>query len=100
MGFHSFLQVLLGGGANLTEPHNEPYEGFCALTLAARKQRMAIMELLVEYGADPRRIDMWYVFNTWDSDIMSYFIERGADVTTDNSIARAFELKIRPALGI
>lgn len=100
MGFHSLVQVLLEGGANLTEPHNEPYEGFCALTLAARKQRMDIMEMLVKHGADPRRVSMWYVFNTWDSDIMSFFIERGADVTTDNPLARAFELKIRPALGI
>jgi hypothetical protein len=40
------------------------------------------------------------VFETWQPDIMKWFIEQGADVETDNPLAFALCNRIRTALGV
>lgn len=54
---------------------------------ALRGRRMDLVELLVAHGADPKQVSMADVFDTWQPNIFEYFIERGADVETDNPLA-------------
>jgi hypothetical protein len=93
-GFHSMVQILLEAGALLNEP------SYCPLEHALSKRRLDMVKLLVEHGADVRSVDMGTVFETWDNEIVDFFINHGADLETDNPLARALCWKIRTALGI
>ena len=94
LGFHSLVQTLLKGGADLNEPRYWP------LDEALHKRRIDLVKLLVKYGADIHSVSMASVFETWQPDIMKWFIEQSADVETDNPLAYAFCERIRTALGI
>jgi len=94
LGFHSLAQVLLKGGADLNEPRYWP------LDEALYSRRLDLVKLLVKYGADIHSVSMASVFETWQPDIMKWFIEQGADVETDNPLAYAFCERIKTALGI
>jgi len=94
LGFHSLVQTLLKGGADLNEPRYWP------LDEALHKRRLDLVKLLVKYGADIHSVSMASVFETWQPDIMKLFIEQGADVETDNPLAYAFCERIKTALGI
>ncbi len=94
-GFHSLVQVLLEGGAEIDYG---PYDN--ALMRALSKRRLDLIQLLVQHGADVRSIDMASVFDSWDPAIMEYFIEHGADVETGNPLAYALCYKIRTVLGV
>jgi ankyrin repeat protein len=94
-GFHSLVQVLLEGGAEID--YNS-YDN--ALMRALSKRRLDLIQLLVQHGADVRSIDMASVFESWDPAIMEYFIEHGADVETGNPLAFALCYKIRTVLGV
>ena len=65
---------------------------------ALRANRFDIVKLLVEYGYDPKLIDMKTVFSTWKPEVMEYFIDRGADVETGNPMAYALCNRIQTAL--
>jgi len=94
-GFHSLVQVLLQGGA-LQEP--EGYD--CPMNRALRARRFDIVQLLVDHGFDPKLVDMGEVFASWDPEIMSYFVDRGANIRTGNPFARAVCNRIRTALRV
>lgn len=93
-GFHSLVKVLLEGGADINEPRYWPLDD------ALYKRRLDLVKLLIEHGADIHSISMASVFETWQPDIMKWFIEQGADVETDNPLAYAFCERIKTALGI
>lgn len=94
LGFHSLVQVLLDGGADINEPRYWP------LDHALHKRRLDLVKLLVEHGADIHSVSMASVFETWQPEIMKWFIDQGADVETDNPLAYALCNRIRTALGI
>ncbi|MBU0714218.1 MAG: ankyrin repeat domain-containing protein [Verrucomicrobia bacterium] len=94
-GFHSLVQVLLDGEAEIE--HSWRYS---SLRHALESRHFEVAKLLVEYGADVKSIDMVTVFDTWQPEIMEYFIERGANVETGNPLATAFCWRIRTALKI
>jgi hypothetical protein len=95
MGFHSLAAVLLDGGA-IQEP-----EGWgLPIYKAIRQKRRDLIELLVDHGQDVAEVDMHEVFNTWEPDLMEYFIEMGADPEADNALASALCGRIRTALRI
>ncbi len=94
LGFHSLVKVLLDGGADINEPRYWP------LDEALYKRRLDLVKLLVEHGADIHSVSMTTVFESWQPDIMKWFIEQGVDVETDNPLAYAFCERIRTALGI
>jgi hypothetical protein len=94
-GFHSLVEVLLKGGASL-----EPDGGYCPMNHALATKRFDVVTLLVEHGYDPRTVDMRDVFDTWEPEIMEYFIERGADVEANMPLASALCQRIRTALRI
>ena len=94
-GFHSLVKVLLEGGADY---RSHDYRG--PMNRALEKRRFDIIRLLVENGFDPTTIDMREVFQSWDPEVMEYFIDRGADVETRNPLAFAFHCRISTALRI
>jgi hypothetical protein len=94
-GFHSLAEVLLKGGAEVTNTNR-----YNALEHAVRVHRLDLVELLLAHGADLHSVDIGAVFGTYDPQIMEFFIERGADVETGNPLAQAFCERIRPALRI
>jgi hypothetical protein len=95
LGFHSLIQVLLQGGA-IQEP-----DGLDSpMNRALRMRRADIVQLLVDGGFDPKSVDMREVFATWDPQLMTYFIDRGADVQTGRPFAHAFCNRIRTALRV
>jgi hypothetical protein len=94
-GFHSLVQVLLEGGASVEADGN-----FHPMSLALTKRRFDLVKLLVEHDCDARTVDMREVFATWDTNIMEYFVERGADVETGMPLAWALCNRIRTALPI
>jgi ankyrin repeat protein len=86
LGFHSLIEVLLKAGAE-----QDPPNGYGSpMDRALEMRRLDIVELLVEHGADPRLMDMAQVLRSWDPAIFRYFIERGADVESDQPFAQAF----------
>lgn len=95
MGFHSLAQVLLEHGA-VIEP--DGYDS--PMNRALEMRRFDLVQLLVEHGFDPKTVNMERVFESWDPQIMEYFIERGADVETGNPFAYAFLIRIRTALSV
>jgi hypothetical protein len=46
------------------------------MSLALGMRRLDMAQLLVDHGYDPASVDMEEVFQTWDPQIMEYFIER------------------------
>lgn len=94
LGFHSLVRVLLEGGASLDDPRYPP------LVQAMHKRRFDLVQLLVQQGADIHSIPMEDVFASWNSEIVDYFIERGADLEKGYPLAQALCWKIRPALGL
>ncbi|VTT98785.1 unnamed protein product [Gemmataceae bacterium] len=94
-GFHSLVQVLLQAGAVGTDGDlNRP------LGLALRMRHHDFVTLIVESGFEPADADMTEVFETWDSALMEYFVERGADVETDRPLAWALCHRIQTALSV
>jgi hypothetical protein len=95
IGFHSLIQVLLEAGASFGR------EGYSsAMSRALKQRRLDIVKLLVEHGYDPRSVDMREVFETWDGELMDYFIDRGADLEEGNPLAHALCNRIRTALRV
>jgi ankyrin repeat protein len=94
LGFYSLIQILVENGASMEEPR------YSALQHALEKRRLDIVQLLVKNGAQIASVDLEMVFDTWDKEIMIFFIENGADCQTNCPLAYAFRSKIRTALSI
>lgn len=94
-GFHSLVDVLLGAGAVM-----EPEDWASPMYRALEMRRFDIVQLLIKHGFDPRTVSMQQVFETWDPEIMVYFIDKGADMETRRPLAYALCGRIRTALGI
>lgn len=95
LGFHSLLEVFLKAGAG-----GESDDDFCLMCMVLQERRLDMLELLVEHGFNAKSVSMFDVFQTWDPEIMEFFIDRGADVETDNPLAWALCHRIRTALRI
>ena len=87
-GFHSLVKVLLDAGAEL-----ETDRRYNPVIHALKICRLDIIKLVAEYGADLKSISMFMVFDSWQPDIMEYFINAGADVETENPLAYVSELR-------
>ena len=94
-GFHSLAKLLLEAGALFeSDLWDSP------IRLALKQRRFDLAQLLVDYGLPMSEVDMCDVFDTWQPEIMEYFIERGACPERDNALAYAFCRRIRTALRI
>ena len=95
MGFHSLAAVLLDGGAI-----QEPVGWGSPIQKAIQQKRLDLIELLVDHGLDMAEVDMHEVFDTWEPDLMEYFIEKGADPEANCAMGYALCKRIRTALRI
>lgn len=93
-GFHSLVQVLLEGGATLNDPR------YNFLREALRKRRLDLVQLLVAHGADIHSVDINEAFDTWNMDIVEFFIQHGISIEEGNPVAYAFCDRIRTALAL
>jgi hypothetical protein len=70
-GFHSLVEVLLRNGF--------PADG-ATLWDAVRHRRRAIVELLLDSGANLKSVSLSWVISVGDSETIKLFLERGADL--------------------
>lgn len=92
-GFHSLAEVLLRENVLDQEEKND------ALVRAVDRRNLDVVELLVQYGADPRAVDFETVLWSRHPGIMRWFVAHGLDLESDYGIARAFRAKHREFLG-
>jgi hypothetical protein len=93
-GFHSLVEVLLREEAVDQEEKND------ALIRAIDNRNVDLVELLTQYGADPRTVDFDTVLWSRHPQIMRWFVANGLDLECGYPIANAFRYKHREFLGV
>jgi hypothetical protein len=92
---HALVYVLLVNGVdpNLEED--------CPLSVAMEGRQWEFVDLLLEWGANPHRIDLGSLFGTYDSKRMQQFHDLGVDLAADHEIAKAlaYHTSNKPAFG-
>src|SRR5205823_9602837 len=61
----------------------------CPLDLALRARRFDLVNLLLEWRADPHSVDLGDLFDTYNSDLFKRFQDLGVDLTTGHALAEA-----------
>ncbi|HEY5743105.1 MAG TPA: hypothetical protein VIS99_11245 [Terrimicrobiaceae bacterium] len=92
-GFHSLIEVLLRAGVDQDEKD-------WAISDAISSRRLDLIELLAEYGANPRSVSLDEILCSRHPQIIRWFIDRGLDLETDWPVAQAFRYRHREFLGI
>lgn len=77
-GQHSLCQLLLRSGYQPNEGNRSPFN------IAIKKRRRDLVDLLFEFGADPQRIELWMLFDSYDSELFERFLAAGVDLTRDH----------------
>jgi hypothetical protein len=80
-GFHSLAALLLANGY---DPNGDYYE---CITPAVQRRDRGMIELLLQFGADPVAADFTAVLETYNRPLMDLFIEAGADPCARNAVA-------------
>jgi ankyrin repeat protein len=80
---HAIVLVLLCNGY---DPNLEPS---CPLDLALRARRWDLLDLLLDWGADPHQVDLEELFGTYNSSLFERFRTLGVDLTSGNALAHA-----------
>lgn len=80
---HALTLLLLCNGY---DPNLEPD---CPLDLAMRARRWDLLDLLLAWGADPHRVSLEVLFDTYSSDLWKRFRALGVDLTAGHALARA-----------
>jgi hypothetical protein len=70
------------------------------LRRAVWNNKLELIKLLVEHGADPHSVGFDDVCRTGNPELMSFFLDRGIDAVTGQPFARALCRPRRPQLGI
>lgn len=92
---HALILLLVANGYDLElEPE-------CPLDKALRLRRRDLLDLLLEWRADPRRVDLEILFETYDSQLFERFRGLGVDLTAGHSMAYAlgYHTSNKPLLG-
>lgn len=92
-GFHSLAELLLRNGYDPNADYGS------SLDTAVIAKNLSMVELLLQYGADPTQADFRHVMATYDRDIMDRFVEAGADPCSNSAVALALLKKGKPILG-
>jgi hypothetical protein len=94
-GNHALVFLLLSNGY---APNQEMR---CPLDLALQGRRFDLVSLLLEWGADPHRVDLGDLFDTYKSDLFGRFQDLGVDLTTGHALAEAlvYHTSNRPLFG-
>ncbi len=93
IGFHSLIELLIRHTTDTAVKNH-------ALEQAVRKSRFDIVQMLVNYGAEPLSVPFQDVLCSYLPDMARYFISKKADLLTGNPFTVAFRYKVRPALGV
>src|SRR6266496_2530979 len=92
-GFHSLVELLAQH-----EPRQEQKDR--ALADAVERERLDMVEVLVEHGARIGSVPFDDVLLTRERPIIRFFLDHGADAVTGKPFAIAFQAKIQNALRI
>lgn len=92
-GFHSMIEILL-------RIENDQGEKNHLLRRAVWNNKLELIKLLVEYGADTHSVNFETVCRSGNSELMRFFLDRGIDAVTGQPFARALCRPRRPQLGI
>ncbi len=92
---HSLILLLVANGYDLA------LEPKCPLDEALRLRRGDLLDLLLEWGADPQRVDLDILFETYDSQLFERFRGLGVDLTAGHALAYAlgYHTSNKPLLG-
>ena len=82
-GDHALTLLLLSNGY---DPNREPRR---ALDTALELRRPDLVELLLVWGADPHRVDLGKLFDTYERPLFERFYQLGVDFTAGHALARA-----------
>lgn len=63
-------------------------EGGSLLDVAVAQRKLAFVDLLLNWGADPQLVDAYNVLDTYDVDLYESFWNRGLDFTAGHALAR------------
>lgn len=80
-GNHALLLLLLCNGY---DPNLEEYS---PLNRALRSRRLDLLDLLLEWGADPHRVDLDDLFGTYTTEMFERFQDLGVDLTAGHVLA-------------
>jgi hypothetical protein len=94
-GSHALALLLLCNGYY---PNREPES---PLNLALRSRRFDLVDLLLEWGADPHEVDPGDVFDTYRSELFERFRKLDVDLTVDHALALtlAYHTSNKPLFG-
>lgn len=80
---HALTFLLLSNGY---DPNLEPR---CALDTACDLRRPDLVDLRLDWGADPHRVDLGKLFDTYERPLFERFYHLGVDFTAGHALARA-----------
>jgi hypothetical protein len=80
-GNHSLVLLLLTNGYDPNLERDSP------LDIALRERRWDLVDLLLEWGADPQAIDPTVLFGTYQSSLFKRFWDLGVDFTDGHALA-------------
>ena len=92
---HSLILLLVANGYDLALEPESP------LDKALRLRRGDLLDLLLEWGANPQRVDLDILFETYDSLLFERFRGLGVDLTAGHALAYAlgYHTSNKPLLG-
>lgn len=94
-GQHDVLLLLLCNG------YRTDLERYSALTSALRERRLDLVDLLLRWGADPKRADPDEIVSSYDVDLIERFWRLGVDLGAGGALAGAlgFSSSNKPLYG-
>jgi hypothetical protein len=80
---HSLVLLLVANGYDVNAEPEPP------LDRALRLRRLDFLDLLLDWGADPRQVDLDALFATYESQLYERFFRLGVDFTSGHALAYA-----------
>ena len=90
-GFHSLVELIARNESRQEQKDR-------ALATAVDHRRLDMVEVLVQHGARIQAVRLEDVLLTWDRPLIQFFLDRGADVVTDNPFMYAFQNRVQRVL--
>jgi hypothetical protein len=94
-GNQALILLLLCNGYDANLEPDSP------LDLALRARRWDLLDLLLEWGAEPRRVSLSALFDSYNSELFERFRVLGVDLTTNHQLAEtlAYHTSNKPLFG-
>ncbi len=82
-GNHALILLLLCNGYDANIESRSP------LDLALRARQWDLLDLLLEWGADPKQVSLGHLFDTYSTELFRRFRSLGVDLTANHEMAEA-----------